>query len=424
VVREPKIVDAVYTKNGWKAMQEFFSRNDWNMDDEWVLGEGAKAASRGVNIGDVRNAYQADYIREWRDFVKSASVVGLGGPTDASRKLDKLTGNRSPLFELLCEVSENTSETSTDIAIAFAPVNDVVKAPCRSLVAQESTKAYVAALNDFKLCIDQFQEDPKNPATQREDSYRSCKIKQSPPVQTQARVLVKSIDHEAHLDECVVNLLKLLGPCGLVKGPVEPHPPDEFCIALNRLSSKFPFRADSNDDAGLGEFEQFFRPGGVLSKEIAKGIGKGPRANLVRSAQMIQNALYPNGSSLQYRFTVTADVPKGMKSLSLNLDGGQLSANEGVANSKEFVWPGAKHEAELSFGNSKSNLGPFSGPWAIFSLLGNNYNWTTSKGGTFHLESKPFTGPDGSAFRDILELRTAGVPLFRRGYLSPLRCSR
>jgi type VI protein secretion system component VasK len=60
----------------------------------------------------------------------------LGGPGDASQKLERLTGNRSPLFQLFCEVSENTNVHSEEILKAFQPVRDVVKAPCYSLVAQ------------------------------------------------------------------------------------------------------------------------------------------------------------------------------------------------------------------------------------------------------------------------------------------------
>ena len=418
VIREPKTVDAAYTKDGWKAMQGLLSRNDWKTDDEWVLGEGAKAVTRVVNIAEVRSNYQTDYIREWREFVKSASVVGFGSPGDASKKLGSLTGNRSPLFELLCEVSENTSGTSPEIAAAFQPVNDVVKAPCYRQVAQESSKGYVAALNDFKQCIDQYQEDPKNPATQREDSYRSCKTKQWPPVQTQARVLVSSIDHEAHLDECVVTLLQFGGCSAPPPKPIR----DDFCLAVNRLSSKYPFNPNSTDEATLLEFEAFFRPGGILSQELVKGGGGGSRGRLLSFAQAVQRSLYPNGSPvIQYHFAVMATVPPGMKTLQLNLDLGLLNASEGTPpTAKSFVWPGTGHVAELRVGDSKHfSLG---GLWAVFHLF-EDYSWSPVKGGGFHLVSKPLNGPQGMAFKDTLDLRVEGVPLFRRGYLSQLRCS-
>ena len=417
VVRDPRIVGPAYTKDGWKAMQDLLARNDWKTDDEWVLGEGAKAASHGVNSADVRNAYQSDYIREWREFVKSAGVAGLGGPTDASRKLNKLTGNRSPLFELLCEVSENTNGTSPEIATAFLPVSDVVKAPCYNLVAQSDSKGYVAALSDFKQCIDQYQEDPKSPATQREDSYRSCRTKQWPPVQTQVRVLVKSIDHDAHLDECVVTLLQL-GACSV---PIQKVLRDDFCLAVNRLSSKYPFNPNSTDEATLLEFEAFFRPGGILSQELVKGGASGSRGRLLSFAQAVQRSLYPNGSPVaQYHFLVTATVPQGMKTLQLNLDLGLLNASEGAPpTAKSFVWPGTSHVAELRVGDSK-NLS-FGGPWAVFHLF-EDYSWSPAKGGGFHLVSKPLNGPQGVAFKDTLDLRVEGVPLFRRGYLSQLRC--
>jgi type VI secretion system protein ImpL len=422
VVTETRVVDGAFTRDGWKVMREAISnRDNYAAGDDWVLGPATGPHSvQNVSQRDVSALYEADYKKQWREFVKSASVVGLGGPTDASRKLEKLTGNRSPLLELLCEVSENTTGTPYEIVSAFQSVGDVVKAPCYNLVAQDSTKPYVNALSEFKLCIDRYQENLSNPATQREDAYRSCKTQQLPVVYKEASNAVKTVDHEADLDKCVVSLLRLAG-CSSVKPP--PPPPDVFCSALNDLSSKYPFRADSPEEATLEKFERFFRPGtGVLSQEIATGQGKSAsRASLLRLGESFQRSLYPNGSSvLQYQFAITKTVPTGMKSAQLSLDGTMLRATEAAANTQNFIWPGKAHEAELKVGDS-TYYGPFAGPWAVFRLLG-NYNWSTAKGG-YHLESPPLRSPQGLAFRDPLELRVQGVPLFRRNYLSQLRCS-
>jgi type VI secretion system protein ImpL len=425
IVREPQIIDGAFTKEGWKFMQSLISRNEWNTDDEWVLGPAAKEIlAHGVSTGDVQKIYQADYIDKWRSYVKSASVAGLGGPVDASRKLEKLTGNRSPLFELLCEVSENTAGTSNAIIGAFQPVSDVVKAPCYNLVVQDTTTAYRNALSELMVCIQRFQENPSDPATQREDAYKSCKTQLFPVVTKEASNAVKTVDHEADLDRCVVSLLKL-GGCAPGKALPEPaRVSDTFCSTLNRLASKYPFKTDSSEELTMEEFESFFRPGtGVLSREIATGGATGTsRSNLLKMAVNIQKSLYPNGSpTLQYHFVVTAPLPKGMKSGQLNLDGAVVKLSEAGPNTQSFVWPGKNHEAELRFSDSTS-LGPFAGPWAVFRLLG-VYNWSTGKGGLSHLESPFLKSPQGLAFKDTLDLKAEGVPLFRRGYLSSLRCS-
>ena len=425
IVREPQIIDGAFTKEGWKFMQSLISRNEWNTDDEWVLGPAAKEIlAHGVSAGDVQKAYEADYIEKWRSYVKSANVAGLGGPVDASKKLEKLTGNRSPLFELLCEVSENTAATSSVIIGAFQPVSDVVKAPCYNLVVQDTTTAYRNALSELMVCIQRFQENPSDPATQREDAYKSCKTQLFPVVTKEASNSVKTVDHEADLDKCVVSLLKL-GGCAPGKALPEPAPvSDTFCSTLNRLASKYPFKMDSSEELTMDEFESFFRPGsGVLSREIATGGPAGAaRSNLLKMAVSIQKSLYPSGSlTPQYHFSVTAPLPKGIKSGQLNLDGAVLKISEAGPNTQSFVWPGKNHEAELRFSDSTS-LGPFAGPWAVFRLLG-VYNWSVERGGGFHLESPFLKGAQGLAFKDTLELKGEGVPLFRRAYLSSLRCS-
>jgi type VI secretion system protein ImpL len=426
VVREPKIVDAAFTKAGWKYMQSLISGNDWNTDDEWVLGPAASGKTGGVNTADVQKAYEANYIREWRDYVKSASVLGLGGPSDASKKLDRLTGNRSPLFELFCEVSENTAETSADIAKAFQPVTDVVKAPCYNLVAQDSVKSYVSALSDFKLCIDQYQDNPTNPVSQREDAYKSCRVKQLPVVTKEASNVVRTVDHEADLDKCVVSLLKLEACKGAPPPPpvvvVAAPPAAGFCAALATLSDKFPFRTDSNDDASMADFENLFRPGtGLLSQQLAVGTPKGISKTNLEKLKRTQAALYPiPGAGLQFHFTVmNATVPAGTKTAKLNLDGKPLILGENIPATQDFVWPGKEHTAELRF--SDTALGPYAGDWAVFRLLG-AYTWTERGGGISHLEGPPLKTGQGQLFKDLLDLKTGGIPLFSRGYLSQIRC--
>lgn len=422
VVREPKVVDAAFTKKGWNYMQKLLSENESSNDDDWVLPGAVQGQARRINANEVRKAYESEYIREWQDYVKSASV-GLSGAADASRKLRELTGNRSPLFELFCEVSQNTAGTSEEIMTAFQPVSDVVKFPCERQPGQGTTEAYVNALIAFKSCLDTPQpNNAPTPAAPAVDPYTDCKTNKRllNPVHTEAVKVVKTVDRKADLDRCVVSLLDL-GSCSKTAVIREELRTDSFCKALNSLSSKYPFKVDG-PDATLEEFEAFFRQGGTLSREIASGPPKtGSRANLIRQAQAIQNSLYPNGSLIpQFQFTVTKTVPMGMKSAQLDLDGSMLKVDEGPSRTQAFTWPGKTHEAELKFGDSKY-YGPFDGPWAVFRLLG-NYTWLTSKG-VSHLESPPLKSPQGLTFRDTLELKTSGIPLFKRGYLSQLRCS-
>lgn len=422
VVVEPRIVDGAFTRDGWGYMLDLITQNEWNNEEEWVLGAGTSAASMGVNSSDVMKVYEREYVATWRAFVRSASVQRLGGPGDASQKLERLTGNRSPLFQLFCEVSENTNVHSEEILKAFQPVRDVVKAPCYSLVAQDTTKAYVNALADFKLCIDQYSQKPDDPGSQRDDVYKSCRTQDFPVVTKEARNVVKTVDG-ADLDKCVLNLLEL-GACQAVKPPPPPVVPDVFCAAVYRLSMKYPFKAEASEDATFEEFENFFRPGtGILSQEIASGGAKGSsRAGLLKLGESIQKSLYPPGATTpQFHFSVTATVPQGLKSGKLNLDGIELPLVESTPKTQIFEWPGQKREAELQVGGSKY-YGPFAGPWAVFRLLG-SYNWSATRGG-YHLESPPLNPPEGGVpFKDSLEVRTEGVPLFRRGYLAQLRCS-
>src|SRR5262249_18298086 len=127
-VADSKIVDGAFTGAGWKVMTETIAHpENYAGGDEWVLGTtSARGTFQNVSPADVRALYEAEYKKQWRDFLNAASVRRAAGPQEQSRELEKLSGNRSPLLALLCEVSQNTSEASPEIAGAFQPVQEVV----------------------------------------------------------------------------------------------------------------------------------------------------------------------------------------------------------------------------------------------------------------------------------------------------------
>src|SRR5438128_11139895 len=95
--------------------------------DDWVLGTTAGSRTvQNVSPQDVRVLYEADYKKQWRDVLTAAIVRHFTGLQDECRQLDKLSGNRTPLLALLCEVSCTTAECSAKIALAILPDPEVV----------------------------------------------------------------------------------------------------------------------------------------------------------------------------------------------------------------------------------------------------------------------------------------------------------
>ena len=75
--------------------------------EQWVLGDQAAAnIDRAALAQGLRDRYFADFVKQWRTYIKSASVVRYAGLKDATTKLAQLSGNQSPLLELFALASQ------------------------------------------------------------------------------------------------------------------------------------------------------------------------------------------------------------------------------------------------------------------------------------------------------------------------------
>ena len=450
VVTETKIVDGAFTGAGYKAMTAAIAnRDNYAGGDDWVLGPAAGLHSaQSVSQQDVRALYEADFQKQWRDFLTQAAVRHFGGPQDESRQLDKLSGNRSPLLAIFCAVSQNTSEASPEIAAAFQPVREVVAskpAPqsCRDQFKQPSNDAYTNALLAVKLCLDSYSLMPSQPGVTPD--LRQAKLSECSGLSLQAgnaaRQIVKTNDPTWRVDTTVIGLL-LAPTAAPTKG--DGHPAlvgvPQFCSALRALGSKFPFDPNSHKEASLAELIDFFQPGtGALFKFVTANAGafelqgsqfisrtgKPAFASLLTQATGIQRALFPgNASQLQFHFTLAARAPEGESSEGVTIDGQDLNAPATSTSAQLFTWPGSSPGASLTL--SGKSYGRYSGALAAFRIF-QQYTWTPNARG-FHLRWI-VRGQDGQPVQlngkdEVVEfdVESASVPLFERGYLGRLKC--
>jgi type VI secretion system protein ImpL len=450
VLNETKVVDGAFTGTGWKTMTQAISqRENYAGGDDWVLGPAAGSrAGQSVSPQDVRALYEADFKKQWRDFLNTANVRHFAGPQDESRQLEKLSGNRSPLLALFCAVSQNTSEASPEIAAAFQPVQEVVPAKpapqsCREQLKQPPNDAYTNALLAVKLCLDSYSLMPQQPGATPD--ARQAKLSECNGLSllagNAARQIVKTNDPTWKVDTTVITLL--LAPTAPPPNPQPSGGPtgvSQFCGALRALDNKFPFDPNSNHMATLGDLSSVFQPGtGAVSKfldankavfqlqgsQYMQTSGKINYTNLVNQVASVQRALYSGGSNQpQFQFTLKAHLPDGKTSESVMIDGQELKLTGTAPSSKTFTWTGSPAGAVLSM--SGETYGQYPGPWGVFRLF-NEYTWTRTTTG-FHLEW-PIRGQSGQIVRyngkdevAEFELESASVPLFQRGFIAELRC--
>jgi type VI secretion system protein ImpL len=448
VVTETKVIEGAFTGAGWKVMTDAISHpENYAGGDDWVLGTSVGSRTlQSVSPQEVRALYETDYKKQWRDFLSAATVRHFAGPQDESRQLEKLSGNRSPLFALFCEVSQNTLEASPEIAAAFQPVQEVVAAKpvpqsCREQLKQPSNDTYANALLAVKLCLDNYSLIPQQSGVTPDP--RLAKLNECNGLSLQAgnaaRQIVKTNDTMWKVDTTVISLL--ISPTA----PPPPPPPPElagvqqFCSVLRTFGNKFPFDPNSHQAATLADFNGVFQPGtGALSKfldankavfelrdsQYIQKSGKTSYTYLINQAASVQRALYPaNSTQPQFQFTLRAHSPDGVTSEVMTIDGQEFN----VASSpktQNFTWPGAQAEDDLKL--NAMSYGQYSGLWGVFQFF-QDYNWTRTPSG-FHLEST-LHGLGGQTVqlngKNVVvefELESAGVPLFQRGFFAGLRC--
>jgi type VI secretion system protein ImpL len=436
LVKETKVVRGAFTKPAWEYVASQIPNLDQFASDDWVLGPGGVATLNVAGVqNQIRDQYAAEYTREWREYIRGAAVTHFVSAKDASSKLGQLSDNRSPLLALLCEATENTglSPNGETVAKAFQPVREVEGPGCPSnLLASAGTQSYVGALLKSKDCYEEMESAPPD---QHSEQLRQCNTHLSQNIDPQITMLVKTIDPDG-LDKTVRKLLQLVPP------PPPPQTPGkELCDALNSLSMKYPVNPNSRDEATFEEFNLFFtRDTGTLTKYIDKHKDdlerRGDRYQPKRGSQYpvnlipvvnraldIQDSLFPKGATkMQYQFLLKAsfpDLPAGK----VTIDGQSMDIPANGQGSKTFTWPGTPGEARIDIENfSYGNKGP----WAAFRLF-ETIPWTPITGGYRLSGYLKGTGDQpleylGKPVNLQFEIDTQSEPIFRKGYLSALRC--
>jgi type VI secretion system protein ImpL len=444
VVVNDRDVAGAYTKVGWAFMQNaiknaesFFSR------EEWVLGpQKAAGGDRAKLEQDLRTRYYADFVNQWRDYLKKSAVVRYADFKDASKKLAKLDGPQSPLLALFWLASQNTGVDAPDVVKKFKAVHAVVPPASVDQYIGPTNTDYMKALIALQVGIDQIANLPAAQAEQGGDQARSAAG--AAKLVTGQMALTFGVDPEAHLEATVLKLLE--DPITSVVGaiPAPPAPGKGMCAEFQPLFTKYPF-TPNGPKATIDDINAFFAPqkgklwtfydeklkkfltpqGAVIpgsTPPVPRGI-----AQFFSRAAALSSALYPGGSAtphLTYSLkpALTSDVP----GLRLEIDGQSTDFADAGAPAKQYFWPGpSAHEVRAVIkikGGSELPYTNYDGLWAIFEFIGEAEKYQpTTAGASIDLVVR--AGPRVAA-QVRLDLDMGGAPnVFRKGYFSSLACS-
>jgi type VI secretion system protein ImpL len=453
IVMEPHVVPGAFSKGGWNFMKDAIAHADRYFNGEqWVLGDQGNANIDGAKLAqDLRARYNADFAKEWRTYIKSASVARYAGLKDASAKLMQISGNQSPLLELFALASQNTAVDDGSVAGIFQPVQAVVPPTATDRFIQPPNQNYMNALVQLQTSLDAIASQPGSPTDAA--AAPTLANAQQAIVNTRQMAQTFSIDKDGHietaaqklLEDPITNaqgLLRALGPADLnAKGK-------DLCGQMRPLLAKFPFNPNAAPEATLQEVNAIFKPkdgaiwqfydanlqklltrtGSQFTPNPAGGVTISPvfLGFLNRAAQFTDTA-YGNGASDPHvTFTVKALPTADTDSIKLAIDG--QTADFGAAlNNKTFTWPGAAHGASVGVtykGTPPYMLDSMDGLWGIFRMVGDantrtgsQIQWILTTGKPPHPVYRNGNQPV-TATLDI----TANPPVLDRNYFAGLSC--
>jgi type VI secretion system protein ImpL len=396
-VSEPRVVSGAFSKGGWGFMKDAMAHPDRYIGgDRWVLGDYAQANTDPAKLEqDLKSMYYADFLGEWRNYMKSASVVKYASLKDAAAKLNQLSGNQSPLLELFSIASTNTDVDDPAVKNSFQPVQTVVPPGSTDKFVAPPNQNYMQALVALQTSIDAIADQPGQP----NDQAAAPAIASAQQATGTARQMGQAFrpDPDGHVDAnsqrlleepitYVLSMLRSLAPAELnAKGK-------DLCGKMRPLLAKYPFSPKAQAQATLAEIDSIFEPkkgelwafyDANLQKIVQRaGFQFAPASGgmtvnpaflaMLNRAGAFTNAAYQNGAAdPRFTYTVKPVMSPDQDSIKMNIDGQSVTFTQSSQGAKPFVWPGqiSGTQASVSYKGTGHDYGTYDGLWSIFLFV-------------------------------------------------------
>jgi type VI secretion system protein ImpL len=431
-------IPGLYTQRGY---QDVFLRKGLSlikeiMQDNWVLGTSDDMSEREFQkvYADVENLYFQDYISYWSEAVGQLQLKGMSDLSDASNMLNNLNNNQ-PMQRMLALIRDNTSfavpEVVSDEAEAAVLKKTGKGKLAKALVAKAGSALEEAQSKGPKQAValkfapyHQLMLENGTPSPAFQDALSALNTLQSmftelahAPDQDAAAYQLASNRMSGHPDE----LTQLRVAADRLPEPMRSwfidiadqswamtldkatnyvqlqYRTDVYAVYANTIRGRYPF-TDTDKDVALGDFNEFFKKGGVLDQFV-----KGPlkpfffvRGNELlsrsidgqniqlsrrtlqqfRQAVRIQKAFFADEggqAAVQFKVQPLELAPSALKS-EFAYSGQSLVYQHGPIVPIDLSWPMSQGRSAASISmqdlsGKESLLVKQSGPWSLFRLL-------------------------------------------------------
>ena len=453
-VLETHEVRGAFSKGGWGFMKDAIAHADrYFSGEEWVLGKQSSAGlDRAKLEQDLRAEYNSDFVKEWREYVKGASVARYASLKDAAGKLTVLSGNQSTLLALFCLASTNTTVDDPAVAGVFQPVQTVVPPPCSDRYIAPPNQNYMGALVTLQTSIENVAGQPG----QMSDSAASQTLSSASQALVTTRQMAQAfrLDAEGHIEGGVQKLLEdpIVYAQALLRnlGPQELNGKGKaLCAQIHPVLAKYPFTATATVQATIDDINAIFKPkdGAIwqfydanLQKaltrqgsQFAPNPGAGLQINsafigFLNRAAAFSDAAYAGGAEPHLSYSVKLMPSQDIDNFKIQVDGqsGDFAAG---GPAKPFLWPGPgphglQYTITLKGGSNVAFTGG-EGLWSVFEFVneadrhtGTLVETTPRSGRAGRPALNPTTGQPIVLRIDI----SVNPPVFDKGYFSGFGC--
>jgi len=383
-------VQGAFTKDGFTFMQDAILHPDpYFRGEEWVLGPSSgPPIDRLVLSGQLKSAYFADYLQNWRTYLAKAQFVPYRNFADAGLKLSALDSNTSAMLELFSLISIHTGVAAPEISSAFQAPQSVVppSSPDNRFIAP-TNQAYIQSLQGLEGAVKNLTLN----ATSANDPAAAAPVMQAAVTAEQAAENLRNSfvpDPAGNMDKTSFALL--VAPIEAAKSLASQAPAaaagggaKTFCGQLEPILAKFPFNPQASSEATTEEVAQVFSPGQGSFSQFTNSMhalvaqqgsqyvvapGSAVHINpsflsFLTKAQKISSSLFPaGGNQPSLDFTLNEVKSTGVSDAALSIDGKQINSG---GQSATFHWV-SQPSSRITLATQKNTAPLMTGPWSVF----------------------------------------------------------
>jgi type VI secretion system protein ImpL len=443
-------VSGAFTKGGYAFMQKAIKNPEkYVSGEQWVLGSQTSSGFDMTKLADdVRALYYADFINQWRDYLKRSVVVRYTSLGDAATKLAATSGPQSPLMELFALATQNTAVDAAPVLKAFKPLHTLM--PPANVDGPFSSN-YMNSLLTLQSAVEGAAKMP--PEQSEAAAAQVSTAATAARLAARQTALTLGLDPDAHIEGTIQKLLEdpitdaeAIAPSGPSPIPLNTGGAG-LCSQVRSLLSKYPFDPSAKPRATLDDVNGIFQPEkGALwafyDAKLKKMLPKNgsayqpdPAAKptltshfvaFFNNAARFSNALYNNGASKDPKlsFSLKPAFSSEVQNVSLTING-QAATFHSNGAAQQFSWPGSGG-VRLTVKNGSDFIYPsYDGLWAIFEFFGDadkpipSPEWMLKSG----LHGKLVTNDANQPIVVHFDLDMLGnPPVFQKDYFRSLAC--